>query len=113
MVAPAISVLLRLCGLLHWLFAPPLPAVTTNLPRQQMPAPTASEQVNADYEAALQEFAMFKSDPKKMFCLGATMAVLSMQGYAREPKMWPRGATTVEDAIEKYYEAARGKILNG
>lgn len=75
--------------------------------------PTANEQLNADFDAAMEEFAMFKDDPKKMFCIGVTMACLTMQGYAKDSTLWPRGATDVEDAIEEYYEAARSKILNG
>lgn len=77
------------------------------------PPPTANEQINADFDAAMEEFAIFKSDPKKMFCIGITMACLTMQGYAKHSSLWPRGSGDVEDAIEKYYEAARSKILNG
>ena len=75
--------------------------------------PTANEQINADFDAAIEEFAMFKGDPKKMFCIGITMACLTLKGYAENPHLWPRGAEDIDDAIEKYYEAARSKILNG
>ena len=73
-----------------------------------MPAPTASEQVNADYEAALRGFAMFKSDPRRCFASGDNGGALDA-GLRQGAEDVARGATTVEDAIEKYYEAARGK----
>lgn len=76
--------------------------------------PKAQDQLAQDFKAMSETFApdLRHVDPMKMFCLGVTMAVLTLRGYAEDESLWPEGATSADDAINRYYEAARKKIHN-
>lgn len=75
---------------------------------------TAKDQIDQDFKAATETFALDlrNTDPMKLFCLGITMAVLTLRGYAENEDLWPQGSQGPDDAIDKYYEAARKKIHN-
>jgi len=77
---------------------------------------SASQQLDADYTESTKEFCIdLRSNPdaKKLFCLGVSMTVLTMQDYANKQFLWPAGSKDLEDAIEKYFRAAQRATTNG
>ena len=65
------------------------------------------KQVREDFKAAATAFSIPGTEQDfKSFCLGVTMAVLTLKGYAEEPSLRPKGMT-MGQAVEAYYEAAR------
>ena len=91
---------------------PPLPenAVPLVLTAQQMR--DARGQLRADYEEAVKAFCpegADNTDAFKMFSLGIVMGILTLRGFAEEPKHRITGLD-MAGSMEAYYEAARKQI---
>lgn len=70
----------------------------------------ARKQLVADFETSMREFGIqYESkETYRAFCLGVTMTMLTLKGYAEDASVRP--GATVEEAIEAYYEAARREL---
>jgi hypothetical protein len=73
----------------------------------------ASDQLRADFEAAMQQFA--GGDPEdrstyRAFCMGALMCALTLRDFVERQECALLPHMTPEDCSSAYFEAARGVI---
>lgn len=70
----------------------------------------AKAQLTEDYERSMTEFMLDKSpEARKVFCLGVTMALLTLKGIAEEPEHRFSGCD-LEQSVEAYYTAAQTSL---
>lgn len=71
----------------------------------------AKEQVRLDYEQAVKQFCIPQGGPEqfRMFCLGITMAVITLKDIAEKPECRFADAS-LEESAEAYFTAAQQQL---